>query len=145
MLTTIATSLLVKINGPNGPPDLTWDSPADGSSMWHLTNHKHVNNARRGLVVVRETEGKCVDRHTHCVWVGVLVLICGQTFISADLHINRGHYHVGIIKTLCLLILSPMFSDDFWLRLGRQLQSSRSPNEIQCRWEAWAASLQSFF
>lgn len=60
---------------------------------------------------MREMEGKGVDRHDHCV--GVLVPLHGQTLYSAALHINRGHYQVGIIKTLCLLMLSPMFPDDF--------------------------------
>lgn len=93
-------------------------------------------------------EGKDVDRHDHCV--GVLVPLHGQTLYSAALNINRGHYHVGIIKTLCLLMLSPMFPDDFWLRLsltsgGHHSDSSRGPNEILCRWAMWAASLPMFF
>lgn len=53
-----------------------------------------------------------VAKHDRCVWLGVLVPLRGPTIHSADLHINKGHCHVGIDKTLCLLMLSLMLNFD---------------------------------
>ncbi len=48
----------------------------------------------------------------------VLILVHGKFFHLNDLHIDRGHSHVGVIKTLCLLMLSWIFTGEFWLRVG---------------------------
>lgn len=55
-----------------------------------------------------------------------------------NLHINRGHYHAGLTKTLCLFMLSWFFSDDFWLGPNVE-ESSSGINEIVHRWEIWAS------
>lgn len=74
----------------------------------------------------------------------VLIPLHGKFFQLNDLHINRGHYHVGLIKTLCLLMLSWIFTDDFWLRVGPKAfdgivrEASSGLIEILHRWEMWA-------
>lgn len=55
-----------------------------------------------------------------CLWVRAQAPVLAHDKFSnfTDLHINRGHYYVGLIKTLCLLVLSWIFTDGFWLRVG---------------------------
>lgn len=80
----------------------------------------------RGLIVVIETEGtlgfakkkKRIGRPVSQNTAQVLIPLQSKYLHLNDLHIDRGYSHVGVIKTLCLLMLSWIFTDEFWLRAG---------------------------